>query len=151
MQAAGQLAQLLQRELQLLRRPGEQLLRRVGIGAELGLRQAQRERERDEPLLGAVVQVPLEPAALGVGGLDEARARALQLGELHLQLPLQPVSLQRQTRSRECCLEQLAFLEQRRVVLDQGERPCRARPRTRPRLGRLRTRRRRRTAHRHRR
>src|SRR5213078_2248298 len=34
-------------------------------------RQPQRERERDEPLLRAVVEVALEPAPLGVLRLDE--------------------------------------------------------------------------------
>ena len=41
--------------------------------------QAQVERERHEPLLRAVVQVALEPPALGVAGLDDARARGGQL------------------------------------------------------------------------
>ena len=36
--------------------------------AGLGARQAQREREADEALLGTVVQVPLEPPPLGVAG-----------------------------------------------------------------------------------
>ena len=34
------------------------------------------ERERGEPLLGAVVEVALEPAALGVAGLDDPRAES---------------------------------------------------------------------------
>ena len=39
----------------------------------------QLERERHEPLLGAVVQVALQSPALGVAGLDDARARAREL------------------------------------------------------------------------
>ena len=52
----------------------------AGVERELALRQPQRERERDEPLLRAVVQVPLEPPPLGVAGLDEPHARAAELG-----------------------------------------------------------------------
>ena len=37
------------------------------------------ERHRDEPLLGAVVEVALQAAALGVGGGDDAGARALEV------------------------------------------------------------------------
>ena len=58
--------------------------RALGVGRELGLREPQRERERDEPLLGAVVEVALEAPALGVLRLDEPRARGPDL----LQVPL---------------------------------------------------------------
>ena len=57
---------------------------------ELGLRQTERERERDEPLLRAVVEVALQAAALGVLRLQEADPRgpdllevALALGDVH--------------------------------------------------------------------
>jgi hypothetical protein len=40
----------------------------------------------DEPLLGPVVQVALEPAALGVAGRHDALARRLHLGEPGLRL-----------------------------------------------------------------
>ena len=43
------------------------------------LRDAEAERQRDEPLLRAVVEVALDPAALGVAGLDEAQARRGEL------------------------------------------------------------------------
>ena len=42
-------------------------------------RHAHLERQRDEPLLRAVVQVALDLAARGVGRLDDARARGVQL------------------------------------------------------------------------
>ena len=42
-------------------------------------RSAQLERERDELLLGAVVEVALDPPARGVGRLDDAQARDAQL------------------------------------------------------------------------
>jgi hypothetical protein len=46
------------------------------------LRRAQRQGERDEALLCAVVEVALDAAALGVGGLDDARAGVAQIGHL---------------------------------------------------------------------
>ena len=50
------------------------------LGRDGRLRRAQLQRERDEPLLGAVVQVALDAAPRLVGGGDDARARRLQLG-----------------------------------------------------------------------
>ena len=46
----------------------------------------QRQRERHQPLLRAVVQVALEPAALGVGRGDHAGAGVAQVGHLRGQL-----------------------------------------------------------------
>ena len=75
MHAAGELAQLLERRARaprarrpclLLRRPGRARRRSSSRSCE---------RERDEPLLRAVVEVALEPPALGVAGLDEPGAR----------------------------------------------------------------------------
>ena len=37
-------------------------------------REPQRQRKGDEPLLGAVVEIALDPAASLVGGFDDARA-----------------------------------------------------------------------------
>ena len=64
------------RELpELLERHGQPSLAPVRISGDLGgvrprlrLRQPQRQRERHETLLGAVVEVPLEPPALLVRG-----------------------------------------------------------------------------------
>ena len=76
MDAARELAQLLERERQLLRRAREHLGGASRIGLDSRLRHPQRQGERDEPLLRAVVEVPLEAPALGRLGLDDARARA---------------------------------------------------------------------------
>ena len=84
--AARELAQLLERELQLLLRADHQALGGVGVLAHAALRQAQRQRHRDEPLLGAVVQVALQAAALGDAGLDEPLARGAQLLHARAQL-----------------------------------------------------------------
>ena len=63
MDAASELAQLVERGGELLARGLEHRLGRRRVAADLRLGEAQRERERDEPLLGAVVEVPLEPAS----------------------------------------------------------------------------------------
>jgi hypothetical protein len=75
----GQLAQLLERVLELLARGGQVGAGTVGIGLEAPLDHAQLERERHEPLLGAVVEIALQAPALGVAGLDDAGARAREL------------------------------------------------------------------------
>ena len=72
MQAADQVAQLGEGGLGLLVRLGDRLLRLLG-GARLGPGHAQVDGEGHQPLLRAVVQVPLEAAPLGVGRVDDAR------------------------------------------------------------------------------
>ena len=66
-------------------------------------RRAQQQRERDEPRLRAVVQVALEPPALGVAGLDEPRARGAQLLQARAQLgvELRDVAAQQAAEERE--------------------------------------------------
>ena len=53
---------------------GRELLRLGGVAPDVGAEHPQLQRERDEPLLRAVVQVALEPAALGVAGRDDPLA-----------------------------------------------------------------------------
>ena len=79
MQAARELAQLAGGRREVLDRLVEQLggERRV---VELAAREPQRQRETDEVLLRAVVQVALEPAPRVVGRGDDAGARGAQLG-----------------------------------------------------------------------
>ncbi len=79
MDAAGQLAQLLERVLELLPGGGQVGAGALGIGLEAPLDHAQLQRERHEPLLGAVVEVALQTAALGVAGLHDARPGACEL------------------------------------------------------------------------
>ena len=79
MDSLRELAQVGDRLGQLGRRGREQL---VGLGrrvAELPLREPQPHRQPDEALLRAVVEVPLEPPALGVAGLDDAAPRGREL------------------------------------------------------------------------
>ena len=82
MDAAGEVAQVLERQSGFLAGAAHQLGRhRVALGSPL-LRHPQVQRQRDQALLGAVVEVALDPPALGVGGLDDARAGAAQVGHL---------------------------------------------------------------------
>src|SRR3712207_1621545 len=90
MDAARELAQLLERVRELVARPREQVARTGRVALDLALGKPQEEGDRDEPLLRAVVQVPLETAPLGARGLDDARAGtpelllvALPLGDVH--------------------------------------------------------------------
>jgi hypothetical protein len=82
-------------------REAPQLIRRLpDVGAELGqdlpdlvivavgqlAGQTQLDREGGEPLLGAIVEVALDPAPLAVGGSHDPRPRSLELGRLTAQL-----------------------------------------------------------------
>ena len=60
-------------------RARQQLAHRGRVAVEPPLGEPQRERGRDEPLLRAVVEVALQPAALGVARLDDPRARGGEL------------------------------------------------------------------------
>ena len=79
MQPARQLAQLRERLLELRADRAKQRARLRRIAVELAFGQADGERQADEPLLGAVVKVALQATALGVAGLDDARARSREL------------------------------------------------------------------------
>ena len=79
MDAARELAELLERVRQLGARVSRISAAPAGPASSSRLREPQRQRQRDEPLLRAVVEVALQPPALGGLGLDDARARAAQL------------------------------------------------------------------------
>ena len=79
MDPAGELTQLLEGLTQLLARAREQAARLLRRVLQARLRETQGERERDEALLGAVVEVALEPATRVVAGLHEPRARGAEL------------------------------------------------------------------------
>ena len=81
--AAGELAQLLDRELELSGRlvGGSDRVRVPATGVIEALpKQPQGQRQGHQPLLRAIVQVALEPSSLLVGGFDDACARAADLG-----------------------------------------------------------------------
>ena len=95
MDPACELSQLLQRLGELVDGRADQLLRERWVFADAALDHPQLQRDRDESLLRAVVQVALEPAPLCVAGGDDALARGAQLGELALGLRLQPRVVER--------------------------------------------------------
>ena len=79
--AARQVAQLLERLARAAAGVGEQLARRLGVGGELLLGHAEAHAERDEARLRAVVQVALDAAQLGLLLVDGAGARRLERGD----------------------------------------------------------------------
>jgi hypothetical protein len=82
MDAAGQVAQLLQREAGLLPRLAHELgCLGIARGRAL-LGHAQVERQGDEALLRAIVEVALDPPALRVRRLDDAGARVAEVRHL---------------------------------------------------------------------
>ena len=117
--AARELAQLLERVGELVARGRRELLRLGGVAPDVGAEHPQLERERDEPLLGAVVQVALEPAALGVAGRDDALARRLHLGEPGLRLRQEALVLEGHRRRGAHRLDHLRVVVERRVVDDR--------------------------------
>ena len=82
MDAAHEVADLLERRLRLLVGVGEQAPALLGVGVDLLLRRAEAGGEGDEALLGAVVEVTLDAPALGLGAVDGGAAAGLQ--PLHL-------------------------------------------------------------------
>jgi hypothetical protein len=80
MDAAGQFAQLGRGLLQLRAQPLEERADPRGILGEPAAGDLDVEDEADEPLLRAVVQVALDLAPGGVGGLEDPLARGAQLG-----------------------------------------------------------------------
>ena len=68
------------------------------VVADAALEEAQLEREGDEALLGAVVEVALQAPALGVARRDDALARGLHLGQPRPGLRVQALVLERHGR-----------------------------------------------------
>ena len=79
MEAAGELADLADREGELLLGPLQELRRAVAATRHPGRRDAKRLEGDDQPLLGAVVEVPLEPPPLGVARPHEPIVGGTQL------------------------------------------------------------------------
>ena len=80
MQAAGDLPQLLQHASHLGHRALQPLGQFVGSRRHRRLRLLQPQAERDQPLLGAVVQIALDPGAGGIVDGHDPRPGRGQLG-----------------------------------------------------------------------
>ena len=78
-QPARELAQLGQRRAELLARALDRGVRGRRVLVDQAVGDPQADRERDEPLLRAVVEVALEPPPLAVAGGDHARPRRGEL------------------------------------------------------------------------
>ena len=91
------------------------------VAVQLGLQQPQVERQRDELLLGAVVEVALDPAAGVVGGLDDAHARDAQLLDAGAQVGLQALVVDRQRGAGGGGVDELRPGVELGVVDDRGD------------------------------
>ena len=106
---------------ELVARGGRELLGRRRVVADPRAEEAQLHRDRDEPLLRAVVEVALEAAALGVARGDEALARGAQLREAGLGLGLQVLVLERDRGGGRHGLDELRVVVERGVVDEGGD------------------------------
>ena len=79
------------------------------------------EAEGDEALLGAVVQVALQTAALGLGGGEDPRARGLDLCKLDTHFDAQPRDLHGQARGAQHGLQRVGALGQPGRVQDEAQ------------------------------
>ncbi len=119
-QAARHGAKLVERDGNLAPRPIEPSCR-LRVGCQLLLEQAQLQRQRDQPLLCAVVQIALQPLPLLLARFDHPRARALQLLQMRLLLGLQARVLERDPGRRADRGEQLGLIVQIPVVEQRRE------------------------------
>jgi hypothetical protein len=91
---------------------------------EPSLQETKREHETDEPLLGAVMEVALEPPALGVTRFDDAGTRGAEIFELRAHLGLQTLVLEPEARRRYNFVDELRVVEEIRPVEQDGDRPA---------------------------
>src|SRR3954454_1963739 len=120
MEAARDGAKLLERDSNLVSRLIETRAR-VLIAGDLLLEQAELERERDQPLLGTVVQVALQSLPLPLSRLDHASARSLQLLQMRLLFGLQACILERNASCRRYRAQQLGLVVEGRIVDECGD------------------------------
>ena len=119
--AARERAELLERAADLGVRLAEELVDRGVSSSDPAAGELEREPDPEQPLLGAVVEVALEPPPLGVSGLDDAGARGAHLGELGAELRLQPRVLEGQARRGADAPGGARLVEERRVVNEGGD------------------------------
>ena len=121
MQAAGELAELFERLLEVVADALEHRLGRGRVVAQGFLGHPQVEGEGDEALLGAVVQVPFEAPPLGDAGFHDPCARVPHLVELGAQLHEEALVLECEPGCARDGVEQGRVLAQRRVVDERGD------------------------------
>ena len=124
MDPASELAQLGEASLQLGPGPIQHLghIRRIVI--ESGSRQLEGQGEGHESLLSTVVEVALDPPALGVAGSDDPGPRRLDGIELDANLRLEPLVLEGETGRRGDRGHQSWPLAERRIVDERGDGPA---------------------------
>ena len=99
----------------LRRRENRRQLRiAISVGSDAG--PAQLVGEQEQTLLSAVVQVALEPAALGVAGVHDARTGGAELLELRSHLGLELLVLDGNAGRGQDLLQESRLLEQANVV-----------------------------------
>src|SRR5687767_8652023 len=92
------------------------------VGREVLLRDAERERERDEALLGAVVDVSLHAAALAVACLDYPRPRCFHLAKPCAKLRLELGVLEAESGGCTGGFEERRIIANTGVVEKEGKR-----------------------------
>ena len=120
-QAARDLAQLVERHRDLAARARRSGRSAAGSAAKRRSSSASSSDSGDQALLGAVVEVALEPRALALAGLDHAAARAAQLLEPGPELGVQAVVLEGDAGRRADGVEQLGLVVERRVVHERRD------------------------------
>jgi hypothetical protein len=81
----------------------------------------QHQRQRHQPLLSSIVQIPLEVATGGIGGLDDPGARRAQFVQLRVRLRLEALVVDGQLRRRADLTRKVALAERGRVVEHQRD------------------------------
>jgi len=111
--------------------------------AELRAGESEREGKPDEPLLGAVVQVRLQPPPFGVSARDDPGLCGLQVLELGQHLGVEPLVFHAEPGSGRDILDQAGVVQQASPVPQDRHGPPAARQRrecftaARPDAGRL--------------
>ena len=124
MDAGGELAQLLDRRARVGERAADELARaRPGSSCQRCSASCSSISSGHEPLLGAVVEVAAEPAALAVARLDDPRARLAQRLDARPQLDLEAVVLDRQRGGAGRGGQQRRVVGERGVVDEHADAP----------------------------
>ena len=118
MDPACELARLLERRRDFAPRLLD-LRPRLRIVVQPLFQEAQLERERDEPLLCPVVEVPLQPLSLLAGRFDDPCPGPAKLFEPSTKLHMKLGVLESDGRSGRHGLEELRLLLQRRVMQER--------------------------------